>query len=174
MKKIFLILIFVTATFTACKKDSTENEPLITVLPTETTLSITTQLDSQIEQIWLDHSKDIKIISDGKEYILFSNVTAGWTEDISGSGGALLLEDIAHRLSIIPYSNNFYIDVIITPDNNNINYILYDENFEELYEQTFFTPPSQSGIYYLVISAAWTNIKGNGSAYQFFVKLAID
>jgi hypothetical protein len=116
-------------------------------------------------------SQDHKVISGGKKYILFNNWTHGWTKELSASGYSLLPQDVAHILPDVPYSSDFRIEFASPPNNNNVEYELYDANFERIYWQTFFTPPSQPGVYYLVFSAAWTDSEGNGSMYQFFVKL---
>jgi len=115
-------------------------------------------------------SRDHKLISDGEEHILFANWEHGWTKELSASGPRLTAQTIAHILPAVPYSSDFHIEFASPPDNNNVEYELYDENFEIRYKQTFFTPPPQSGLYYLVLTASWTDSDGNGERYQFFVK----
>jgi len=58
---------------------------------------------------------------------------------------------------IIQYSDDFQV-LIVGRDPKNYNYSLYDDKLENVYEdESEFSPPSEKGIYILLVDVTWRN-----------------
>lgn len=110
----------------------------------------------------------VAIISNGQEYAPFEN----WIYTLDGfaaDGMRLRPEDVNEKLTEIDVSDDFEI-VVEGVFTGEASYVLYNNNFEEVYRNSTFKIPTESGPYILYIELAW-GTRERYSGYQYFFKI---
>ena len=106
----------------------------------------------------------VRIISNGTEYTPMENWLYSVSDGICADGFALWPQDVADKLTAIPYADEFKI-VIKGRDAMNVRYTLYDDKYERVYSSMeAFSLPAKQGEYILDVFVSWGHCFTNNCA----------